>query len=165
MLKDMAHIYKEKYAKHHYDNLSFTHSALINFFKYIAPSLFLFLVVTITLYSLDVCAEPQGFSEQSVERAAPKGFGIETNARNTVKGVLQKGRDQDYVLLEGLFVQSLDESMQRFTFADAAGDTIEVHLEREANPLSTQPYYIWGRIQSPLLGSKTINVIDYTLVH
>lgn len=165
MLKDTAHTYKEKYAKHQYDDLSLTHFAVVNFFKYIAPSLFLFLVLTITLYSLDVCAEPQGFSEQSVQRAAPKGFGLETNARNTIKGVLHKGRDQDYVLLEGIFVSAIDSSMQRFKFADASGDVIEIHLDQAATPLSNQPYYIWGRIQSPLLGSKTINVIDYTLVH
>lgn len=165
MLKDMALKYKENYAKHDNANFSLTHSAVISFFKYIAPSIFLFLVITITLYSSDVLAEPQGFSEQTVQRAAPKGFGIEANARNTIKGVMHKGRDQDYVLLEGVFVKALDDSMTRFHFADAAGDVIEVKLANAANPLTNQPYYIWGRIQSPLLGSKTIDVIDFTTIH
>lgn len=165
MLKDTAHSYKKKYAQHYQANLSLTRTAFINFLKFIAPSLLLALAVTFTLCSFDVSAEPQGFSNQSVQRAAPKGFGIETNARNTVKGVLSKGHNQDYVLLEGVFVKPIDPSMQRFKFADAAGDIIEIRLAHKTNPFANKPYYIWGRIQTSFFGSSKINVIDYTLVN
>lgn len=165
MLKETAQNYREKYAKNCPANFSLTRIALVSFLRYIAPSIILLLAVTFTLFSFDVSAEPQGFSSQSVQRAAPKGFGLETTTRNTVEGVLKKGHNRDYVLLEGMFVEPLDNSMQRFSFADASGDTIEIRLAHKTSPFPDKPYYIWGRIQTSLLGSSKINVIDYTLVN
>lgn len=144
--------------------LSAPRNALVSFFKYIAPCLLLLFIAGFTLFSLEVSAEPQGFSNQ-VQRAAPKGFGIETTSRNTIKGVLKNGHNLDYVLLEGEFVEALDSSMKRFSFADAAGDTIELQLTQAGNPFIDQKYYIWGRIQTSFFGASKINVIDYTLIN
>lgn len=165
MLKDTAHTFKEKYAKNHSTHLSFTHFAIVSFFKYVAPSLLLFLVVTMTIYSLDVCAEPQGFSNETEQRAAPKGFGLEANIRNTIKGVMENAHADDYVVLEGKFIKAIDAKLTKFKFTDAAGDVIELNFKEPAEIVYDQPYYIWGQISTSFLGFKSINVLLFNQIN
>ncbi len=168
MLREQAHQYKEMYARQHYSPLR---AICRSFLKYVAPSMMMVLLVTLvlgTFASEPVSAEPQGFSSGAVQRAAPQGFGIESNSPNTVKGVLSQGHSNDYVVLEGhLFANADDpQDLSSYIFKDANGDQITVDISTSNNAVVPQPdlvYYIWGTVNRDWF-STSINVIEYTPV-
>lgn len=69
-------------------------------------------------------AAPKGFDEPSYYNSNPKGF--DNQAPNTVKQVLSKGYDDQFVVLKGRLTKYLGKD--RYEFTDNTG-SIEVELD------------------------------------
>lgn len=166
MLREQAHQYKEMYAEGRNNTLA--NSFVRVFIKYILPSIMMMLLVSFVFFKPAAIAAPQGFSGDSLQRSAPQGFGLESTTPNTVKGVLENGRTDDYVVLEGRFITDTEhkykDNLPHFLFTDANGDSIMVDISKSNNadaPMANVKYYIWGTIKQSLF-STHVKVIEYT---
>lgn len=165
LIRDQAHKYKELYAPDSSNSLRKILSSNIG--RLVLPSILLVGLMSlgfVTLSTPQVFASPQGFTQNQVQRAAPKGFGIEGTQPNTVNGVLHNGHTNDYVVLEGRFSLEQKSDKAQYYFTDAAGDSIAVDISNSNNdapPRSGVNYYLWGQVQESLF-STSIKVIEFT---
>ncbi len=165
LIRDQAHKYKELYAPQRSSTLR--KMLMTNIGRFVLPSILLVGLLSIgfvTLSAPQVYASPQGFTQNQVQRAAPKGFGIEGTQPNTVHGVLHNGHTNDYVVLEGRFSLEKKSDKAQYYFTDAAGDSIAVDISNSNNdapPMSGVSYYLWGQVQESFF-STSIKVIEFT---
>lgn len=162
MITDIAHQYRKQHAQHSKNSLKLSYLAVLGFLRYILPSITILVFISLTFFPFDSYANPQGFSSHPLTNPYPQGFGLNISTKNTVKGVLDNGHTDDYVLLEGYFVEN-DQLKDAFEFKDSAGDSIRVNIpQQDTYQISyNQMYFVWGTISKQFL-STSINVVDFT---
>lgn len=112
--------------------------------KYLA---LLSLLITCVSY-----ASPQGFSGPAPKRQEPMGFN-QLNEPNTINGVLHNSKNDDYVLLQGKFIDKLDETT--YIFEDINADTIKIIIEnKDLNIYKDANYMIWCTVEKGLFSTK-----------
>ena len=163
MIREQANQYKELYGGDQKGPLRSFFTT--GFIRYIAPGIFMLALLVCAFVTLNAAtAAPQGFGQNSGQRSAPKGFGLDETQPNTVHGVLHNARTDDYVVLEGYFVATVDNKKVSYQFKDANGDLIDVDLSKTNNaaaPLSDVNYNLWGQVNQSLF-STSIRAIEYT---
>ena len=84
---------------------------------------------------------------------------------NTIKGLMENGREGDFALLRGFFVKKLDENS--FSFMDDNHDVLNVILidqKLQTEIYANQRYFIWGRIASVSKNEAVFNIVSLKMV-
>ncbi len=110
------------------------------------------------LLSFTLNAGPTGFGDQPSTKEPPQGFHSKQK-KNTIKGVLEKAHNGDYVLLDGQFIKKKDEFT--YIFSDLTNNkkhVIDVIIsDTHIVPLENAKYLIWGTYQKTFF-KKAIDI-------
>ena len=128
----------------------------------IFPVLILCFGICSHTFAKDLTESPEPFADKNM--SVPKDL-PPSDVPNTIKGLMENGREGDFALLRGFFVKKLDENS--FSFMDDNHDVLNVILidqKLQTEIYANQRYFIWGRIASVSKNEAVFNIVSLKMV-